>query len=219
VNAELQAKVLEGKEPVTCRPADLLEPEMETLTTELRKIAAEEGFSIESGDQEADDVLTYALFNEIGLKFLRNRGNPDAFEPAPTGEEVSPPATAVKTEAAEGVYTVTVAGESYVVQVTEGGDVSALTPVQSAPTQAATQTAPAPAPSGGGEALPAPLAGNIFKILVSAGDSVNEGDVLIILEAMKMETEIKAPRAGTIAGLNVKSGDSVAVGDTLLTLS
>ncbi len=69
------------------------------------------------------------------------------------------------------------------------------------------------------EVLPAPLAGNIWKILVKAGDTVSEGDVLLILEAMKMETEVKAPRAGQITSVNVKEGASVAVGDSLLSLS
>ena len=90
VNKELQARVLEeGKEPITCRPADLLEPEMASLTEELKKIAAEKGISLAGGDNQIDDVLTYALFNQIGLKFLENRGNPEAFEPAPTGSEGS----------------------------------------------------------------------------------------------------------------------------------
>ena len=69
-----------------------------------------------------------------------------------------------------------------------------------------------------GETVNAPLAGNIFKVNVQQGQSVNPGDVLIILEAMKMETEIKASQAGTVSTIHVKAGDTVAVGDTLLTL-
>jgi Acetyl/propionyl-CoA carboxylase, alpha subunit len=64
----------------------------------------------------------------------------------------------------------------------------------------------------------APLAGNIFKIHVGPGDQVNEGDTLIILEAMKMETEVKADRSGTVGNVSVKVGDTVVVGDELLTL-
>lgn len=64
----------------------------------------------------------------------------------------------------------------------------------------------------------APLAGNIFKILVNEGDTVAEGDVVIIMEAMKMETEIRATAAGQVLGLLVREGDAVAVGDTLLSL-
>ncbi|MAM72098.1 MAG: oxaloacetate decarboxylase subunit alpha [Gammaproteobacteria bacterium] len=213
MNKELQAKVLDGAEPITCRPADLLKPEMERLTEELRKKAKEEGIKLEEGEREVDDVLTYALFPEIGLKFLKNRGNPDAFEPAPTGEEsTAAPAPAAKAGDAS-VYTVSVNGESYVVQVSEGGDVTGLAPVAS--------SAPAAAPkaSGKAEAMNAPLSGNIFKINVTVGQSVAEGDVMIILEAMKMETEVKASRGGVIQSIDVAEGNAVSVGDVLLTIS
>jgi oxaloacetate decarboxylase alpha subunit len=212
VNKELQARVLEDKEPITCRPADLLEPELATLTDELRKLAAEKNISITSGEGEIDDVLTYALFPQIGLKFLENRGNPDAFEPAP-GDEAEPmPATPAAAASGAEVYTVTVNGSSYVVEVAEGGDVSAITPA-SAPAAVA---APAAASA---EPLSAPLAGNIFKVNVNPGDPVSAGDVIIILEAMKMETEVRASRDGTVASVDVKVGDTVAVGDTLISIS
>nr|HPQ97764.1 biotin/lipoyl-binding protein [Thiolinea sp.] len=68
------------------------------------------------------------------------------------------------------------------------------------------------------EPFPAPLAGNIFKVLVGPGDEVSEGEPMIILEAMKMETAISAPRDGVVASVRVKEGDAVAVGNTLLTL-
>ncbi len=64
----------------------------------------------------------------------------------------------------------------------------------------------------------APLAGNIFKVLVKPGQAVEEGDIVIILEAMKMETEIRAFRRGVIGNVNVKVGDAVTVGDCLLTI-
>jgi len=219
VNKELQAKVLDGAEPITCRPADLLEPELETLTTELREKAKAEGFKLETGEKEIDDVLTYALFPQIGLKFLKNRGNPDAFEPAPTGEEAKrkAPAKAAAAPGEPSVYSVSVNGQTYVVQVAEGGDVSNIQPT--------TQSAAAPAktsetstPVNKGELLLAPLAGNIFKVDVSVGQKVAEGEVLIILEAMKMETEVKAPKAGTIRSIKVAEGNAVAVGDELLTI-
>lgn len=219
VNKELQAEVLDGAEPITCRPADLLEPELETLTTELREKAKAEGFKLETGEKEIDDVLTYALFPQIGLKFLKNRGNPDAFEPAPTGEEAKrkAPAKAAAAPGEPSVYSVSVNGQTYVVQVAEGGDVSNIQPT--------TQSAAAPAktsetstPVNKGEPLLAPLAGNIFKVDVSVGQKVAEGEVLIILEAMKMETEVKAPKAGTIRSIKVAEGNAVAVGDELLTI-
>lgn len=212
-NKELQERVLEGKEPVTCRPADLLEPEMDKLTEELKKLAAEKGIKL--AKDEVDDVLTYALFPQVGLKFLENRGNPEAFEPVPSASDVAPAASLAKSGEPE-VYTVTVNGQSYVVQVNEGGDVTHLAPVG-----ATTASAPAaaPVPAAGGEPIPAPLAGNILKVLVTPGQVVQEGDVLVILEAMKMETEIRSPSAGTVTSVDAAVGKTVAVGDTLLSLA
>jgi oxaloacetate decarboxylase alpha subunit len=211
VNAELQQRVLEGAEPITCRPADLLTPELDVLTGELLSLAQEKSIALTGGEGEIDDVLTYALFPQIGLKFLENRGNPDAFEPAPGSEpEPTPmPAAAAPAAGVAQVYTVKVNGQSYVVEVAEGGDVSAIAPVS----PAAASAAPA-----AGIPLPAPLAGNIFKVHVQVGDNVQAGDVIVILEAMKMETEVRAPQAGTVSEVNVQVGDSVTVGQALITL-
>ena len=218
VNKELQAKVLDGAEPITCRPADLLKPELESLTSELRKKAKDEGFKIETGEREIDDVLTYALFPQIGLKFLKNRGNPDAFEPAPTGEEAKPASAPARTKPGEpSVYSVNVNGQTYVVQVSEGGDISQIQPSGPA-SEAPPKTSESSTPVNKGEPLLAPLAGNIFKVDVTVGQKVAEGEVLIILEAMKMETEVKAPRAGTVRSIKVAEGNAVAVGDELLTI-
>ena len=209
-NAELQASVLDGGEAITCRPADLLEPEMDKLVAELKNLATEKGVELTAGENEIDDVLTYALFPQIGLKFLENRNNPDAFEPAPTLEDAL--AMSAPKKSGSEVYTITVNGQNYVVQVAEGGDISAVAPAPAA-------AAPAAAPAGEGEDVGAPLAGNIWKVEVSPGQAVQEGDVLVILEAMKMETEVRAARAGTVVAVDVNEGDAVQVGDTLLTLA
>ncbi|PCI44677.1 MAG: oxaloacetate decarboxylase subunit alpha [Moraxellaceae bacterium] len=214
-DSALQAKVLDGEAAVTCRPADLLEPEVEKLSLELDKLAVEKG--IQLAESKIDDVLTYALFPQVGLKFLQNRNNPDAFEPvpeAPAKVDGNVSVAAQKSTAASDgpeTYTVKVNGISYIVEVEEGAVVSA----SAAAPVASVQSAPV---SSGGEPLAAPLAGNIFKINVTAGQQVEEDQVLIILEAMKMETEIRAPRSGTIGQVMIKEGDSVTVGDTLLTL-
>ena len=209
-NAALQQRVLDGAQVITCRPADLLQPEMAKLTAELKGLAQEKGITLSK--DEIDDVLTYALFPQIGLKFLENRGNAAAFEPMPTGNEPAPREAGV----AE-VYTVEVNGKSFVVQVNEGGDIEGLKPLGEA-SGATASTASAPA-VGTGEPQLAPLAGNIFKVLVQPGQVVQEGDLVIILEAMKMETEIRAFKAGTVSGVNVKVGDAVLVGDSLLTIA
>ncbi|WP_151702818.1 sodium-extruding oxaloacetate decarboxylase subunit alpha [Nitrincola alkalilacustris] len=222
-NKELQDRVLNGAEPITCRPADMIDDEMDKLSTELKQIAADKGVKLESGERLVDDVLTYALFPQIGLKFLENRGNPDAFEPAPTEAgvpavqaEAALPATKAAASGPE-VYTLTVNGQKYVVEVNEGGDITSVNQSSAAPA-----AAPAAAPvaaAAAGEAVPAPLAGNIWKVEVAAGQAVQEGDVLLILEAMKMETEVRAARDGTVVTVDVKEGDAVQVGDTLITLA
>jgi oxaloacetate decarboxylase alpha subunit len=214
-NKELQERVLDGKEPVTCRPADLLEPEMDRLTDELKKLSGEKNFKL--AEKEIDDVLTYALFPQIGLKFLENRGNPDAFEPVPTAESAAAALAPAKKDAPE-TYTVEVNGKKYVVAVNEGGEISQI---QSGDGASAGGESSAPASGSAptdGEPVPAPLGGNIFKVLVSPGDAVEEGDVMIILEAMKMETEVRAPKAGTIGEVFIKVGDAVSVGDEMLTI-
>jgi oxaloacetate decarboxylase (Na+ extruding) subunit alpha len=209
-NAELQQRVLDGAKVITCRPADLLQPEMGKLTAELKAIAQEKGIRL--ANDEIDDVLTYALFPQIGLKFLENRGDASAFEPMPTGTEQAPRAANVPE-----VYTVEVNGKSFVVQVNEGGDIEGLKLIGGiAGAEAGSATAPA---AGAGEPQPAPLAGNIFKVLVQPGQLVQEGDLVIILEAMKMETEIRAFKAGTVSGVSVKVGDAVSVGDSLLIIA
>jgi oxaloacetate decarboxylase alpha subunit len=212
-NKELQDRVLEGAEAITCRPADLLEPEMDRLTTELLEKADADGIKLAEGDHQVDDVLTYALFPQVGLKFLQNRDNPDAFEPVPTGVAAAAAAPAASSD--QETYTIKVNGHAYVVQINEGGDISQVTDAASAPAPAA----PASTSSGSGEPVNAPLSGNIWKILVSAGQQVNEGDVLLILEAMKMETQIVASKSGTVASISVKQGDAVKVGDQLVSIA
>ncbi|MFT6287990.1 MAG: oxaloacetate decarboxylase alpha subunit [Alcanivorax sp.] len=214
MNADLQARVLGGAEPITCRPADLLSPELANLTEELRSLAKEKAISLTSGDGEVDDVLTYALFPQIGLKFLENRNNPDAFEPVPDGAVAAPPepAAAAPTADDSGVYTVKVNGQAYVVEVSEGGEIES---VAAKPTPAAA----APTIAVAAEALSAPLSGNIFEVRVAVGDTVVEGDVIIILEAMKMETEVRAFRSGTVVDVSVKVGDTVSVGDALISMA
>lgn len=218
-NPELQKRVLEGGEPITCRPADNLSPEMERLQGELEKKASAENIRLAEGEQRIDDVLTYALFPQIGLKFLKKRDNPDAFEPAPQAEQgektqqadkapANPPVKAAPAQGPE-TYTVKLNGRAYVVEVAEGGDISQVS-------ETSVNSAPIAAPNG--ESIDAPLAGNIFKVNVKVGDQVSEGDVVIILEAMKMETEVRAQSAGTVSSVNVSEGDSVAVGDSLVVL-
>ncbi|MFT7656131.1 MAG: oxaloacetate decarboxylase alpha subunit, partial [Porticoccaceae bacterium] len=187
VNAELQLRVLdEGEQAITCRPADNIEPELDSLRAEVTGLAQQNDFMLTSGEGEIDDVLTYALFPQVGLKFLQHRNDPSMFEPIPTGR----PAAKVN-EKGEEAYTVEVEGKSYHVTVASGGDVSSIKQLgaqSSAVVQAESASNAAP--------VNAPLAGTVVKVLVQPGQAVVEGESIIILEAMKMETSISAPNAG-----------------------
>jgi oxaloacetate decarboxylase alpha subunit len=212
VDKDLQERVLHGEKPITCRPADQIAPEMGTLSSDLEQKSSDKGFEFHG----VEDVLTYALFPQIGLKFLKNRGNPGAFEPPP-GKEKPAEAAATRTPAAAPgapeKYQVTVNGQSYDVEVAPGGSISSIAPQ-------ATQ-APAAAPVAAAQTKPvnAPLAGNIFKILVKPGQNVQAGEIVIILEAMKMETEVRSPCAGVVADIAVSEGDTVELGHKLLDVS
>ena len=214
VDAALQARVLDGSEPVTVRPADLLSPEFERLHAELKGLGEEK--ELDFGDHFEDDVLTYALFPQVGLKFFEHRNDPSAFEPVPTLDDLAVSGqsdAAGQGAAGTETYTVAVQGQSFVVAVTPGGDIGQIGPIARAP---AAHPSSESAVSVG---FPAPLAGNVFKVLVKAGDPVAAGQVVIILEAMKMETEVRATSAGVVRDVLVREGDAVKVGESLMMLS
>ena len=212
----LQKRVLDMDpnldQAITARPADFIEPELESIEAELIGKSKQDGFTLKQGEQQIDDVLTYALFGQTALKFLRNRGDAEAFEPVPSLADAS----AVKSEKGEAIYTIEVDGQKHTVTVSDGGDITGLVPLAEAGHSLTVQPAIA---SGVGEPMPAPLAGNIFRVAVKSGDQVKKGDTLLILEAMKMETQISAPKDCVVADVKVREGDVVAVGDTLMTLS
>ena len=214
LNKELQDRVLEGSKAITCRPADNLKPELEILEAEFDKIVADKGIRV--ADEKVDDLMTYALFPQVGVQFLENRDNPDFFEPVP-----QEPSEFNPNDNSEGIYTVSFEGQSYTVNVTSGGDIesigssSAVTEVHNMVQKDAESD---PSKFTAKEKVAAPLSGTIWKVLVSPNQSINEGDTLLILEAMKMETEVKATSAGTVISVDVKEGDSVTVGQLLLSL-
>ena len=130
-------------------------------------------------------------------------------------------------------YKVTVNGTAYDVLVEDmGGTQAAYAPVaqpapavvpaaapQPVPAPVAATPAPAPAPApAGASVVEAPMPGKILKISVAVGASVSSGDVLLILEAMKMENEISAPAGGTVREIRAREGDSVNTGDVLIVL-
>ena len=209
VNAELQARVLDGGEAITCRPADNIEPEMDALEAEFDSIIAEKGIKLEN--EKIDDLLIYILFPQVGMQFLENRNNPDFFEPVPQAPSDAPKE--------DGVYTVNHKGQDYIVEVKSGGDISSIQVAGQAPAAPQVAAAQAATTAVNAEDIPAPLAGNIWKVLVSPNQQINEGDTLVILEAMKMETEVKAARSGTVVAVNVSEGDQVSAGQAIISLA
>ncbi|MEO5366205.1 MAG: sodium-extruding oxaloacetate decarboxylase subunit alpha [Magnetococcus sp. WYHC-3] len=216
VNAELQTRVLAGEPPMTCRPADLIPPEMDRLSAELQQLAQEK--NIRLADAFIDDVLTYALFPQVGLKFLENRDNPAAFEPAPgSGSAASAPAAVpvatAKAPSDVGLYRVVVNGTVYSVEVGPEGGAIATGPAVAAP------PAPAASSASAGTPLPSPLTGTVVRFKVAPGQTVQENQVVAILEAMKMETEVRTTRSGRVVSLDVAVGATIHAGKPLLTLA
>lgn len=209
VNAELQAQVLAGAEPITCRPADLIAPEMDKLIAEVSEKAKAENVTLAKNVEE--DALIYGLFAQVGWKFLVNRGNPAAFEPVP-GNNVAVAASAKesKTEAVIESYLVNVDGRNFNVSVAPGDTELTIQPVATAINNTTALNT--------GAVITSPMAGNIIKINVSVGSVVNKGDVVLTMEAMKMETEVRSKFAGTVSAINTKEGAAVAVGAVLVTL-
>lgn len=211
MDAELQARVLEGQAAITCRPADLIEPELSRLKDELQSVAVSQ--DIRLAESQVDDVLTYALFGQIGLKFLKERGNPDAFEPHP---DAVPAPSPVPTEATQPApverYSVRVDGHLYDVEVSASGAVSKVQPAPPAPDSTAT-------PQSAVHVTRSSLAGNVFKVVVKPGDTVASGDVLMVLEAMKMEMEVVANQSGNVSEVHVAEGDKVEVDDPLVSFT
>ncbi len=121
-------------------------------------------------------------------------------------------------------YNITVNGVAYSVSVEETA--AGAAPVAAAPAAPKAPAAPAAAPkaaapagAAGAVSVKAPMPGNILDVKVAAGASVKAGDVLVILEAMKMENEIVAPQDGTVASINVNKGDTVNSGDVLVSMN
>ena len=200
----------DGGEVITCRPADLIEPEMDKLIEEFRQLAKDEKLQV--AEHEIDDVLIYAQFPQVGLHFIKNRNNPDAFEPVPGTEPEPAPVATAAAVAAGGPeqYQVSVNGTNYDVIVSPGGEVTQVQPVSTtaAPSSSANVV----------EEVVAPMAGNVIEILVAVGEEVADNQPIVIIEAMKMETEIRAHQNGIVEGIHVSKGDAIQVNQPLISI-
>ena len=249
VNPEVQKKALKdyprGEEPITCRPAEVLEPELEKAKEDVEGLAV-----------DMDDTLIYALYPVTGKRFLNwkygKEAPPDEVKPKTLEEVRAEQALIAKAKAGNlmevkdkevpekgpglRTFNVFVDNEYFEVGVEEVGGAPAVSYVKQhpasveAPTQIesaakpaaepeasskAAEKAPVQASPGDGTPLVAPMPGMIVKFEKQVGDTVAEGETVVILEAMKMENAIKAPAAGSIKAINFSSGDSVAKNDVL----
>jgi pyruvate carboxylase subunit B len=264
IDPEVQKKALKGyargETPITVRPADVLEPELEKAKKDVEGLA-----------KDLDDVIVYAMYPTTGKRVLKWKYGleevpkdvqPKTMEEVKAEEELVKKAKAgllvekcVKEAPEKGpgarTFNVFVDGEFFEVDVEQVGGapiVTAITPVAApapaapavpaapsapvipppppkpvaAPAPAAAAPAAAPAapkaaaPVAGGTKVEAPMPGMIIRYEVSEGATVNEGDVLLILEAMKMENSITSPCAGTVKQITKKDGETVQKGDVLV---
>ena len=217
VDREVRRRALGSSDPITVRPADLLEPAMDRARKEMRRL----GLPLIGDDQ----VLTYVLFPEEAPGILRPQPRVEA-PPAPAparpleAESASPGSAAAPpteppppADGAGGVreLTVEVDGESYHVRVLGLG-----APPPGASTPALT---PSPArPTAADGAIQAPMQGMVVKITVARGDHVKLGDVVLVLEAMKMQNDIQATVSGTVREIFVKEGAVVSTNEVLMTI-
>jgi oxaloacetate decarboxylase alpha subunit len=214
VSDELLKRVLGDGSPVSGRPADYLDPELEKHRRDAGDLA-----------ESDEDVISFALFPQVAKGYFEVRHDPAKLEAARAAQAPKPKAEpAAPAPAAEsGAYTVTVDGRTFHVTVAEGHAAGvSVQEVRTAPVTKPAPAAPQPkpaAPSGAGTPVPSPMGGNVVKVSRGVGDSVSEGDVVVVLEAMKMEVEVSAPVAGQVVEVCVKEGQAVTPGTTLVVVA
>jgi pyruvate carboxylase subunit B len=209
MDRDVRRKALSGTEPITCRPADLLEPAMDKARKEMRRL----GLPV-SSDTE---VLTYVLFPTDAAALLRpetrveapapllRAAEPEPAPTAPANEPAPPPAPPVRE------FTVEVDGEPYHVRIHGLGPAPSAAPAPASPS-----AIPAPISAAADGAIQAPMQGMVVKIKVAPGDQVRLGDVVVVLEAMKMQNDIQASVTGTVREVLVKEGAVVSANDVLM---
>jgi len=216
IDPDVRKRSLGSSEAITMRPADLLQPGLDRARREMRK----QGLTPTGVDQ----VLTYILFPEDAPDILRPSTRRVEPAPAPAAASTAEPPAAPKPTAPEPPvvppapaapeFTVEVDGEPYKVRIL--GDGVASTPAAAAP--AASPTPSAAQRAGGDGAIQAPMQGMVVKVKVAPGDRVRLGDVVVILEAMKMQNDIVATVGGTVRQVFAKEGAIVAPNEVLMTI-
>jgi pyruvate carboxylase subunit B len=218
IDEQLRKQAIGSEDVIEVRPADLIAPEMAKLRGEIGSLAKSE-----------EDVLTYAMFPDIGRKFLEERAagslSAEALLPIPeAGGVTAAGGGGVPTE-----FVIDVHGESYRVDITGVGvktdgkrhfylsidgmpEEVVFEPLNDFVAGSGSKRQQASGPGDVSTSMP----GNIVEVLVKVGDSVKAGQAVLISEAMKMETEVQAPIAGTVKAVHVAKGDRVNPGDVLI---
>ncbi len=191
IDPEIAHKIIGDEEPITCRPADLLEPELENF----RKKGEEIGII-----KKEEDVLTFTLYPAVAPKFLKGEAEEEPLTPPRSDSPVEEPVS-LPTE-----YQVDVDGESFQVKVVPTGfmEIESINESKNS------------APTEGG--VKSTMQGMILKLKVNEGDNVKDGDVVAVLEAMKMENDVHAPESGVVQKIFVEEGDTVGTGETLMVI-
>ncbi|NPU88172.1 sodium-extruding oxaloacetate decarboxylase subunit alpha [Methanothrix sp.] len=186
IDPKIRMKILEDEEPITVRPADLMPPEYESAVREVDALGLA---------KKEEDYLTYALYPQIAIKFLKGQATEE-----PLVKKDTKAAVAVK-GGAPVAFNVEVDGEAYIVKV--------------APVGISIQESQPKAPRDG---VTVPMQGVLIRYKVKKGDRVNKGDVVAILEAMKMENPVYADRSGTVKEIYIETGKTVSPGDVLMSI-
>ena len=208
---KLASKQLD-KPPYKDDPLDLLDPGIPKAAEILQKNDLPEN---------EENLFIVASCEEKGLDFLLGKGknlirkkSQEVKTDSPAAEKINSPGISVTAPPASGTrdYSITVDGHIYQVQVSSGGTVS-TTPVSEN-----TLVSPPPATAASAIEIPAPTPGNIVRVEVAVGDNITKDHVLLVMEAMKMESEVKSPQSGVVQTIHVQAGDTVQTGDVMLTL-
>ena len=218
INPELQVRGIGDEDVIDVRPADLLKPEMDRLRNEIGSLAKSE-----------EDVLTFAMFPDIGRKFLEERAagtlEPEVLLPIPDGDNRPAAAEGVATE-----FMIDVHGESYRIDITGVGVKGDGTrhfylSVDGMPEEVVLEELNQFVGGAGGKArqratqpghVTTSMPGNVVDVLVAEGDKVKAGQAVLVSEAMKMESEIQAAIDGTVKAVHVAKGDRVNPGEILI---
>ena len=202
VSKDLQQNSIGDSAVISCRPADLISDNYNEIVENFNSALIAKDLKIDCSDE---NILTYAMFPEIGLAFLEHQSDPDFFETEP----------ADILEQADSSYLVSIDDKEYSVVVKSNNSVE----INGSSVKSTNEQPSHAAQAGLGSIINAPLGGNIFKLIAQEGQSLEPDATVLILEAMKMETEIKSPAAGVVTKIFVKPGDSVKPGDPLFEIA